>query len=137
MIWDYEKAYHTIHTHPPEMHLRRIVWRFSPEDEWETYGVNRMMFGDKPATTALEVVKRKVADLGVSIDPAASEMIKDGYSDDGVAGGEDEDVDRMMGERVDPTTGESIYEGTVPKIVGLGGFKIKYMVRSGKNRPSA
>ena len=63
VVWDYEKAYHTIHTHPPEMHLCWLVWRFSPEDEWETYGVDRMMFGDKPATTALEVVKRKVADL--------------------------------------------------------------------------
>ena len=119
------------------MHMRRLVWHFSPEDEWVTYGVDRMMFGDKPVTTALEVVKRKVADLGVSIDPDASEMIKDGYSDDGVAGGDDEDVDRMMGERVDPITGPSIYKGTIPRIVGLGGFKLKYMVRSGQNRSSA
>ena len=63
-MWDYSKAYHTVHTFPEEMHMRRLVWRFNPEDEWTTYRVNRMMFGDRPATTALEVVKRKVADLG-------------------------------------------------------------------------
>ena len=40
VIWDYKKAYHTIYTHEPEMHLPQLVWRFSPEDEWETYGVN-------------------------------------------------------------------------------------------------
>merc|ERR1711867_360005 len=56
-----------------------------------------MMFGEKPATTAWEVVKHKVADLGMA----------------------------------------SVYEGTIPQIVGLRGFKVKYMVRSGKNRPSA
>ena len=96
-----------------------------------------MMFGDRPATTALEVVKRKVAELGVSIDPAASEMIQDGYSDDGVAGGEDEDLDRMMGERIDPAMGDSIFEGTIQRIVSIGGFKLKHMIRSGKNRASA
>ena len=57
-----------------------------------------MNFGDRPATTALEVVKRKVADLGAAIDPAAAAMIKEGYSDDGVAGGTKHDVACMMGE---------------------------------------
>ena len=131
VIWDYKKAYLTVHTHEPEMHLRRIVWRFSPEDEWETYGINRMMFGDRPAATALEVTKRKVAELGESIDPEASEMIGDGYVDDGVTGGEDKDLDQMMGERVDPDMGESIFGGTIQQIIGLGGFKLKHMIRLG------
>ena len=95
------------------------------------------MFGDRPATTALEVTKRKVAELSESIDPEASEMIGDGYVDDGVAGGENEDLDQMMGERIDPATGESIFEGTIQQIVSLGGFKLKMMVRSGKNQDSA
>ena len=73
-----------------------------------------MMFGDKPATTVLEVMKSKVADLGVAIDPDASKMIKDGYSDDGIAGGTKGDVDRMMGERIDDATGPFIYDGTIP-----------------------
>ena len=94
-----------------------------------------MMFGDRPAATALEVTKRKVAELGESIDPEASEMIQDGYSDDGVTGGENEDLDRMMGERIDPATGESIFEGTIQQIVSIGGFELKHMIRSRQNRP--
>ena len=109
VIWDYAKAYHTVHTFAEEMHMRRLVWRFNPEDEWVTYGVNRMNFGDGPATTALEVVKRKVADIGEAIDPAAAAMIKEGYSDDGVAGGTDQDVARMMGERYDDDNDEFVY----------------------------
>ena len=57
-----------------------------------------MMFGDRPAAAALEVTLNKVAEMGKSIDPEASEMIRDGYMDDGAAGGEDEDLDQMMGE---------------------------------------
>ena len=95
-----------------------------------------MMFGDKPAAAALEVALNKVAELGKSIDPEASEMIRDGYVDDGAAGGEDEDLDRMMGEEVDPSTGEVTFKGTIQQIVDLGGFKLKHMVRSGRNQAS-
>ena len=98
VIWDYSKAYHTIYTFAEEMHMRRLVWRFNPEDPWVTYVVNRMNFGDRVATTALEVAKRKVADVGEVIDLAANAMIKKGYSDDGVAGGTKQDVAHMMGE---------------------------------------
>ena len=38
---------------------------------------------------------------------------------------------------IDPDTGESIFESTIQQIVGLGGFKLKHMIRSGQNRPSA
>ena len=79
--------------------MRRLVWHFNPEDPWVTYGVNRMHFGDRVATTGLEVAKRKVADVGEAIDPAAAAMIKKGYSDDGFAGGTKQDITRLMGER--------------------------------------
>ena len=93
-----------------------------------------MNFGDRVATTALEVAKRKVADIGEAIDPAAAAMIKKGYSNDGVAGGTKQDVARMMGERYDDDKDEYVYEGTIPQIVRKGGFKIKYMVSSGETR---
>ena len=96
-----------------------------------------MMFGDRPAAAALEVTLNKVAELGKSIDPEASEMIRDGYVDDGASGGEDEDLDWMMGEEVDPSTGEVTFKGTIQQIVSLGGFKLKLMVRSGRNQDSA
>ena len=35
VIWDYEKAYVTIHMQEPEMHLQRMLWRFDPDGEWE------------------------------------------------------------------------------------------------------
>ena len=56
--------------------MRRLVWRFNPADPRTTYGVNQMHFGDRVATTGLEVAKRKVADVGEAIDPAAATMIK-------------------------------------------------------------
>ena len=62
-------------------------------------------------------------------------MIKKGYSDDRVAGGTKQDVARMMGERYDDEKDEFIFEGTIPQIVRKGGFRIKYMVSSGENRP--
>ena len=93
-----------------------------------------MNFGDRVTTTALEVAKRKVADIGEAIDLAAAAMIKKGYSDDGVAGGTKQDVTRKMGERYDDEKDEFVYEGTIPQIVRKGGFRIKYMVSSGETR---
>ena len=43
----------------------------------------------------------------------------------------------MMGEEVDPSTGEVTFKGTIQQIVSLGGFKLKLMVRSGRNQDSA
>ena len=72
--------------------MRRLAWPFDPTAPWTTYGVDRMHFGDRVAATGLEVSKRKVADVGEAIDPAAAKMIKKGYSDDGVGGGTKQDV---------------------------------------------
>ena len=57
VIWDYSKAYNTVWTFTEKMHMRRLVWRFNPMAPWTTYGVNRMHFGDRVATTRLEVAK--------------------------------------------------------------------------------
>ena len=70
------------------------------------------------ATTALEVAKRKVADVGEAMDPAAATMIKKGYSDDGVAGGTKQDVARMMGEHYNVENNEFMYE--VPSLKSSG-----------------
>ena len=40
----------------------------------------------------------------------------------------------MMGERYDDDKDEFVYEGTIPQIVRLGGFRIKYMESSGEPR---
>ena len=47
-----------------------------------------------------KVAKRKVAALGLHIDPQASWMIIRGYVDGGSGGGDSKDVDRLVGEEV-------------------------------------
>ena len=140
-IWDYLKCYNCVHTTEKCMHVRRFVWRLAGEVKWRIYGVCRMHFGDRCAAVGLEVAKRLVAEAGRSIDSDAVDMILRDYVDDGFGGGEDTDVDRLMGEQVvkseDPTEGEVItFHGTVPRIMAAGGFKIKYMIRDGETRPA-
>ena len=38
LIYDLRKAYHSLVTGEREMHLRRFLYRFSPQDKWEVYG---------------------------------------------------------------------------------------------------
>ena len=45
VTWDYAKAYNSVFTYPEEMHMRRMVWRNSEDEDWKTYGIDRMHFG--------------------------------------------------------------------------------------------
>ena len=88
VVWDLTKAYNTVVTYAEEMHMRRLVWRWGCQDkEWTTYGITRMHFGDKVAMCGLDVAIRRVATAGRHLDPEASDMIKQGYVDDGLGGG--------------------------------------------------
>ena len=94
IVMDLKKAYQAIHTSPMELHLRRFVFRDSPDLEWETYGYTRANFGDLSAGLMLEVGKRRVADLGEDIDPQAAEQLRTkSYVDDSILGGSREDVE--------------------------------------------
>merc|ERR1712218_643562 len=93
-----------------------------------------MHFGDRCATCGLKGALCRVAEAGKRIDPAAAKMIKQGYVDDGIGGGSREDVDRMVGKEA-WVGGMPTYDGTVAKILELGGFKVKVMVRDGESRP--
>ena len=90
-----------------------------------------MHFGDKCAAIGLDVAKKKVARAGKDIDEATVSMIED-YVDNGFGGGSNEDVVRLMGEKIDPR-GEITFQGTVPTIMAKGSFNIKYMVRDGED----
>ena len=115
--------------------MRRLVWRCGGDD-WRTFGITRMHFGDRPAAVGLEVAKAKVADAGQHLDGEAAAMLKKGYVDDGIGGGGSETVNRLIGEETyDATMGKATYTGTVSQIMSLGGFKIKYMIRDGESRP--
>lgn len=72
-----------------------------------------------------------MAELGRYLDPEASDQIRDKvYVDDGMAGGTPEDVKRMMGKKVGGQ-----WTGTIPRILGLGGMHVKYMITSGTSDP--
>ena len=77
----------------------------------------------------LEVGKRRVANLGATIDPQAAEQLKSqSYVDDSILGGSAEDVARMRGERTSQG-----YTGTVAKILAKGAMSIKFMAVTGSD----
>ena len=127
IIMDLKKAYQAIHTSSMELHLRRFLFRASPDEAWDTYGYTRANFGDLSAGLMLEVGKRRVANLGEAIDPQAAEQLRtQSYVDDSILGGSLEDVERMRGERTDDG-----YTGTVAKILAKGAMTIKFMAVTG------
>ena len=44
--FDLSKAYNTMHTSVQERHLRRFVWRWSEDEPWKDYAIDRVHFGD-------------------------------------------------------------------------------------------
>ena len=59
-----------------------------------------MHFGDRPAAAGLEVAKKKVAELGRNIDSQTADIIMRGYVDDGLGGGEEYVVKKLIGEEL-------------------------------------
>ena len=131
--YDLEKAYNTMETGIVERHLRRFVWRWSEDEPWQDYGIDKVHFGDGPAACQLEVSKQKIAELGKHIDEeAAVKMILDSYVDDNFSGGDAATIDRMVGKQQP----DGYYDGTVSKILALGGFKVKaFAVEYDMNQP--
>ena len=129
--FDLCKAYNTLRTGLAERHIRRFVWRFSPQDDWQDFALDRVHFGDLCAATQLEVGKDLVADEGFAIDPEASQKIKDDlYVDDGLTGGDAELVARFVGQKLP----DGSFDGTLSQIMALGSYKIKAMTVSGTKR---
>ena len=125
-VFDLAKAYNTMETTIVERHLRRFVWRWEEDGPWLVFGIDKVHFGDRSAATQLEVSKRLVAKAGEHIDKVAAEkLIKDGYVDDILTGGTEEDVARMVGEK----QSDGSYNGTMARILKLGNFVAKeYLV---------
>ena len=127
LVFDLTKAYNSLLTGMVEKHLRRLIWRFSPEEPWQDFGFVVVVFGDRPAAQFLELGKALVADAGRDIDPVATEKIKrDSYVDDHITGGTKAEVMRMMGSRLE----DGSYDGTVCQIMKKGNLKVKVMVSS-------
>ena len=134
LVFDLTKAYNSLKTGLPEKHLRRMLWRFSPDEAWQDFGFVVVAFGDRPAANFLELGKDLTADAGIEIDPVASKKIKrDSYVDDGVTGGSKAEVERMMG----TSLGNGNYSGTICQIFEKGPLRTKVIVASGEKDTSA
>ena len=92
--------YHSVHTTEKEKHLRRILYRKDSADEFETYGITRAMFGDKPAAAITAEAIKQTARTYKHLDEEASQKIQeDTYVDDTVTGADTmEEVKRLRGE---------------------------------------
>ena len=126
---DLKKAYNTIQTGLVERNLRRFVWKFSPEDSWKTFGINKVHFGESNAANERECAKVKVAKMGENIDrEAAHKLIRDSFVDDIFSGGSISSVDRMVGKK---QADGSRSLGTMSQILNIGGFVVKEFVVEG------
>ena len=129
LMSDVSKAYHRLRTGEVEMHTRRVLWRFSPDEDWQVFGLLCVSFGDRPAAAVLEVVLQLCAELFGHIDPeAALRVVKDRFVDDLHSGGTAEQVARFVGEEKE----DGSFSGTIPQIFEAGGLRLKAVVRSGE-----
>ena len=129
LVFDLTKAYNSLKTGPVERHLRRFIWRFSPDEPWQDFAFDCVAFGDCPAANFLEIGRDLTANEGREIDPvAADKIINDSYVDDGVTGGSMAEVERMRGLRLE----DGSFGGTIPQILSKGNLKMKVAVASGE-----
>ena len=79
----------------------------------------------------LELVKELAGLLGIEIDAlTAKKVAEDGYVDDNLSGGTEEEVNKMIGE-TRMVEGKYCYTGSVSRILKLVGLIPKVIVRSG------
>ena len=131
---DVTKAYYSLRTGPLEKHIRRVIWRYGDNSKkWRVFGFATVSFGDKCASTFLEIAVKRTADMNEEIDPVAAQRIRDDrYVDDFATGGTPDEVSRFVGQE-----GEGFQcDGTFPTILSKGSLKLKVIVVSGENDPN-
>ena len=84
IVGDISKMYHRIRISEPDQHVHRFLWRnFDTTREPDTYVMNVLSFGDKPAPAMALTALRKSAESGKDDYPEASDNIKrNSYMDD-------------------------------------------------------
>ena len=81
-----------------EKHLRRLWFRFNPQEDWKIYGFNCVQFGDRPAAALMMIAVKKAAEsykavaeesnLPVNkVKEDSKKLLQDTYVDDGTTGG--------------------------------------------------
>ena len=61
-------------------------------------------------------------------------MIRNGYIDDGIGGGDENKVNELIGNKT-WVDGKPVYDGNISKILALGSFSLKVKGHNGKARP--
>ena len=69
LMTDLKKAYQSIHTGEMELHLRRFLFRETPQQSWRDYAFTRATFGDISAGLILEIAKRQSGGDGPGLGP--------------------------------------------------------------------
>ncbi|XP_055634173.1 uncharacterized protein LOC129774458 [Toxorhynchites rutilus septentrionalis] len=87
LIADVEKMFRQINVCPKDKSLQSILWRFSPDDEPETYELGTVTHGTKPAPfLATRTLKQLAMDEGSRFPLAARAVCEDVYMDDIITG---------------------------------------------------
>ena len=134
MVFDLTKAYNSLKTGPVEKHLRRFIWRFSPDEEWQDFAFDCVAFGDFPAANFLEIGRDITADAGKHIDEESSKKIKrDTYVDDNISGGSFKSVKKMKGHKL----GDGSFSGKMTEILKIGKLKLKTIISTGEQDEEA
>ena len=140
VLYDLSKCYQRMltpgpHTGTPltrERHCRRFIWRFGKtEEDFIIFGFNVVTYGDRPASTILEVVKRLMSELGMDIDVETAVLMgKASYVDDCMVGFEErEKLIKYVGEVTKSEDGTKFsYTGTISQILRIVGFEAKCMI---------
>jgi hypothetical protein len=81
---DISKMYHRVLIPLEDQHVHRFLWRnFEIDRPPDTYVMNVLTFGDKPAPAIAQIALRKTAEEGECENPRAAKAIKDNsYMDD-------------------------------------------------------
>ena len=133
LVYDIKKAYHSIFTGDKEFFMRLLIWKFTEDGDWKTFGHNVLGMGDIPSMTYLEIGKKMAAQLGLELDPLLCQQLRSmSYVDDGLGGGEESEMRRMRGDAVFAEDGTISYTGTVTQVLALIGCKPKIITISGE-----
>ena len=84
MMGDIKKMYPSVKIETVEQHTHRFLWRDMDTDrDSDTFIVQTVSFGDKPAGTIATVALRKTADMSEKDFPEAAKIVKNNsYMDD-------------------------------------------------------
>ena len=128
---DISKAYYQMLTGLIEKHCRRVLWRSGEVGTpWKIYGFEVVSMGDICASCFMELTKRATAEMSKEIDEVAAKKIaEDSFVDDVSTGGTKAECDRFKG-TMDPDS--CLCDGTIPQILGSGGFQVKAIAVSGE-----